>query len=390
MPLINPGLLAVQGLAEGIKGGLQSYREQKQIQEQNKLKNATLGLLAQRTGYDYDPQSGDVTPGRVAGAQQDFQVSEYGMEKQKAELDQKNLAESMDPQSDLSKSSVPAYRAYVDALSKTQFGEKHPEVFSAMQEAYNNPKLNHYMAQTLMKETKPLADLELGEGRNSAITNRVGLSAGRLEETKNVNASKAGQAFENDQLLRKGKATWNSLDRAERMLKGDVPVTGKSFNIAMNDMINAFTQDNRATEGKINRENVTTLQNLWNDAKLKLGSVDDVRQAEPQVVNNILGLISQVKGDYQDVIGDQARSIHSSFSESSNPKVQATIKKKLEHYAPDAFQEQYGTAPKAAPYGGKKPKGLLPQDEHMQAVEWAKSHPGDPRAAQILKLNGVQ
>lgn len=228
------------------------------------------------------------------------------------------------------------------------------------------------------------------QAKASGFQQMADVRKSQFEETQNKHSSDAGQAFESNQIMKQIKTTQNNLARANSLLNGKEPITAKSFNILQQDFINAMAPGGAATEGKVNRELITTGQEMLNDIQLKFGNVKDLRTEQPQVFNHLKSLINQINGDYSEAQATQAKDIHDSFANSANPKVLATIRDKLKRYAPAEYNKLYG--------GGK---GLIGQQqseaapseqghpEDSAAVQWAKANPKDPRAIGILKANGA-
>jgi hypothetical protein len=106
---------------------------------------------------------------------------------------------------------------------------------------------------------------------SAALQQRTALGYDRLELARDKAGSSAGQAIEHDPIVMQAKKTTNNLDRALSILDGKEPVTAKSFAILQQDMINAMAPGGAATEGKVNREMVHTLQEKLNDIALHYG-----------------------------------------------------------------------------------------------------------------------
>ncbi len=157
--------------------------------------------------------------------------------------------------------------------------------------------------------------------------------AGNLNERTNKNASDAGQAFEHDPVIKQLKQTTNGLSRAKSIMNGQTPVTSKTFALLQQDLISAMAPGGAATEGKVNREMVHTLNDAINDIQLKFGSVNDLRKEQPQIFQQLKELVDTVQKDYQKATSAQAGNIAESYRYSNNPKVQKTVADKLKSYS---------------------------------------------------------
>lgn len=358
---VNVGLIG--GLAEGLKSGIQSYdternyqaQKQKDAQAQaiqNKMYQANMlehGL--QDNGKNEDGTDAGISFTPQMQAQNDLKSTQTADE----------LA-SYDPTSDKSKTARNYYSGLVNSVK--------PGAGAFV----NNQNLSAHDLESksaLLGETvKGAYGIQGREITGARVNDSNQIKRDSLDERKNVNATRAGQAFEQDHIIQQLKKTNNSLDRAESLLNGTEPVTAKTFNVIQQDFINAMAPGGAATEGKVNREMVETLQEKLNELHLKFGDVKDLRAEQPQIVSNLKNLISQVKGDYSAATGKQALDIHDSFANSSNPGVQKTIQDKLKRYAPEAYAQRYGdqSSPGLIPSQAAQPQGLIPNQSAPSAA----------------------
>lgn len=144
--------------------------------------------------------------------------------------------------------------------------------------------------------------------------------------------SDAGAAFDKDSILKAVTNTNNSLDRAVSIMDGKTPVTAKNFALLQQDMINAMAPGGAATEGKVNREMVSTLSTALNDLALKGGSIQDLRKDDPALFRQLKGLINQVQQDYARAGVDRAKELKSTYADVPDDKVQSTTDRKLKYW----------------------------------------------------------
>lgn len=244
---------------------------------------------------------------------------------------------------------------------------------------------------------------EASEAKKIAAQGLAGYRAQNMDLRTSKNAGDVGAHYESDPILKLSKTNLNSLTRSSSILDNpNKPVTTKDLNLAYNDYINAVAAGGTATEGKINRELPTNWETTWNDFKQRAGESDDLRKtsAGKQLIDMLKENISTVRRDMSQAIGEQAYNIHSNSLDSTNPKAVETNKRKLKEYAPEKYQELYGPKPAKgmmAPTGqpGSMQPGapqpqqqLTPQDQ--RAIQWAQSNRGNPDAEQILKLHGIK
>lgn len=343
---ISGGLLGLGALAEGLKQGLLTYRDERDRQQKLKQEGITNRLAALKAGYDVNPDTGEVSPTNATSMSNDL-----------ARIQTQRQMDSYDPNS-LSSQNARAFLVDVVRASSPKSAIKIPENMSAADVAESQ------------KILAPAITGGFGMQGREAVSQRIGESNEIKREMLGVrkarSGSEAGQAFENDKLLKQMKNTQENLNRAEGMLNGDVPLNSKNFNLLQQDLINATAPGGAATEGKINREMVETYAGSLNDLATKLGSVQDIRKAQPELVNQLRSLIGLIKSEYNGGMARQAADIHDSYDQTSIPEVRNTIKAKLYRYSPEAYGERYGDSP---PPGTKASsgKGLIKPRETQSA-----------------------
>lgn len=225
----------------------------------------------------------------------------------------------------------------------------------------SNPLLKEQFSATIagkkMAQTMVMMQARLAQGDR------------RLEIREDDQASHAGQAVET--AVKPFKNTLNSIDRAESLLNGKEPVTAKSLAIAQQDFINSVAQGGAATEGKVNREMIHTIDEAINDAKLRFGNIADLRKSQPQIIEHMRGLFAQVKADYRQAMQQQMQDTSGSYSQTSNKKVQETLKGKADRYQAPGSESPAGGSSKMDP-------------GDVEAFNWAKQNRGTEDAQRIL------
>ncbi len=182
--------------------------------------------------------------------------------------------------------------------------------------------------------------------------------------------SDAGAAFDKDPLLKDMEKTHNSLDRAMGMINGKTPITAKNFAILQQDMINAMAPGGAATEGKVNREMVTTLSTMLNDIGQRFGSVSDLRKEDPGLFKQLGGLIGQIQGDYNKAYENRVGDIKSNYKYVADPDLQATVNEKVDRLLKRRAEPAVKTAP--AKTAAKDPAQMT----NDELKEFIKSHGG--------------
>lgn len=323
------GLLGALG--EGLKAGLSSYQnerdyqlKQKQLEQEKAYKSA----MTRKAGLVFNPETGQYEETPESKLKTSFEATKFKREQ-----------EEIDPNSETSKNARQLAKQILENSKKGSGGLITDNMSAKDIEDRGMLKAQVAAGNSAQRTAEYVA---LGKERNA-------IAGAGLSERQNVHATDSGQAFEKNTILKQSKNTINSLERAESLGRGAEPLTAKSFNILQQDLINALAPGGAATEGKVNREMVETLQAKLNEANLSFGKVSDLRKEQPEVFNNIMNIIAQVKKDYIHAANREAKNIHQSFAQSTNPKVQETIKNKLRDYGADAYAEIYeGRSPTEA------------------------------------------
>ena len=190
-------------------------------------------------------------------------------------------------------------------------------------------KLKSGTDQTTQNNT--LAQI-LAMNQNNSANNLGGLSQARTDALR----LRVGQNFDQDKMLTAANNTMNSLHRAESILNGETPVTQKNFALAQQDFINAVANGGAATEGKVNREMVDTLAGKLNDLASYTGNIEDLRKAQPDIFNQLKGMITQVKSDYSRAAQQRADEILLNSRQMSDEGAKKTAEDKY-----DAITKRY-------------------------------------------------
>ena len=136
------------------------------------------------------------------------------------------------------------------------------------------------------------------------------------------------------------------------MMEGKTPITGKNFALLQQDMINAMAPGGAATEGKVNREMVETFAAQINDVMQKFGNIKDLRAEQPQIFNQLKGLLHQIYGEYRNAATERIDDIASNYANVPNEELQATVNNKVKHlkerWNKDLSGIEHTASPKAA------------------------------------------
>lgn len=292
MDYTTTGLLG--GLANGIKEGLLTYQTQKNIQHSQQMQE----LL---NGYQKD-ENGNLAPTPMKQAEQ-----RAGL------LKNQELIGSHDPNDPMAQRLATARGTLLHAANNNLS----PDMFKGQSE---------YEQEKLEALSKPEISGSYGMLGKSAMADIMGQRVGVQKDNQVISA---GHSFESDPILKQTTTTKNNLDRALKMLDGKTPITSQNFAILQQDMINAMAPGGAATEGKVNREMVTTLQSKLNELASKFGDVQDLRAAQPQIVQQLRDTIKGVRGDYGAAANQRIKEIGSNFDDVKNKDVKNTVNRKM-------------------------------------------------------------
>lgn len=228
---------------------------------------------------------------------------------------------------------------------------------------------------------------------------RIDIQRQRLGNTLDTSASKAGQSIEEDPIIKDLTNSRQSLTRGKSLLNGNQPLTYNNLNAVQQDVINAMTKGSQSSEGKVNREMQESWIGKWNNIMAKSGKYgpgNDIRKQDPGLYKQIQGLLAEVDSSIGQNLAGRTKNLASSYSETSNEKTKNVIKKKLEQYAPEQapeglVQAQPGLVGSQGLVQGGAPQApaAAPHPQDNAALQWAKANPQDPRAAAIMKANGL-
>lgn len=161
---------------------------------------------------------------------------------------------------------------------------------------------------------------------------RLALQGKRFEETQNQNAASAGNKLESDPLIQDMTNARYNLSRGKNLLTGSTPLTYNNLNAVQQDVINGMTKGGQSSEGKVSREMQESWAGRYNNLLAKAGQYgpnNDIRKQDPGLAKQIGDLLNEVDSTIGENIADRKSRLASSYSQSTNPKVQAVVKQKL-------------------------------------------------------------
>jgi hypothetical protein len=303
--ITTPDYGLLKGLADGANSFLISYQTSKNLQHQQKMQELASGVERDADG--------------------NLQLSpEAQMHKQAGLINDQQTIDSASPGSELSKRLAKSRGILANAgnpnISLDAFKDTSANDQKAL-EGYGKADLAGYMSLQKMLNN-PLIDVKRGT----------------LDETKNTNASKVGNDYENNSILKNSKIKSNAMTQSSAILNNpNKPVTANDFNAAYQDYLAGTAPGGVPTEGKAHREIPDTFDLQWNTVKSKLGQYDDLR-ADPagrQLIDLLQKNIASSQNELRQQIKGQARHLHENYLDSTNQKVRNTNERKFHEYYDD-------------------------------------------------------
>jgi hypothetical protein len=120
------------------------------------------------------------------------------------------------------------------------------------------------------------------------------------------------------------------LNKAESILNGNAPVTATAFQDLQQSFINALSPGGAATEGKVNRDSITTLQGMLNHLQQTFGDSADLRVSDPGTIAQLTQLIHQVHEDYGDAYNKRVEEIRGNYKYNQDPGIRNTANDKAD------------------------------------------------------------
>lgn len=333
----------LSNIAGGIREGMTAYQTAKNQERQERMN----GLLH---GYTENPDTGEfeLTPEMK-------QEKELKQRKATAEL-----AET-DPNSELSKNT--------QAWAK-QNGLLGTEGMSASQ----------------IKGLIPIITAKTkGEYAEKAAGVRGAGSSNLADIRRDNQSASAAKSIHDDPVLKDMRAQAVNVEKGMHLISDPnaQPSVTAMHEIAQ-DFAAALSGKGVASDFKLKNISTPTLQE--NIKKLESFITSNPNQpAPPEVVAFWKDMGSRLQGAYNDQMSIRAKNklVGMERAYKHNPDAFASAKEASDLYQNGKWKELEGVEPAQAAAGG----GQHPQDS--AAVTWAKSNPKDPRAAAILKANGL-
>lgn len=351
--IMNADQGIANGLAEGLKQGLISYQNMKNIQHQNQMQELM-------TGVRQNPQTGQL---------------EYTPEKQQQMQTQGLLAQrqadELDPNSDVSQR-MGTLRGQIVHNASPKLGADIFSGYSAADqkegEGLIKPEISGQYGM-LKQQLSPL----------------VAVKQGQLDVAKDNQSSQAvDKVVKDDQLKSHGQRIQGATRILEQLgdaKTGKIVDTNQLLNDINTEYVNLLTGSNNAALGKQERTEYTTAAgNLAALVQKIKGSPESINS--PEILNQLETQVRSLKGNYQ-----------------KNFKQREAVLKRTYSHNPDATNQQSQALQELEKQFGAadEPQGLMlgaraqqtqahPQDE--AALAWARANPG-PKADAIFKANGV-
>jgi len=350
----NGGLL--NGLAEGLKQGLITYQTTKNMQQQKQMQMLMAGI-------QQNPETGAMELNPLKQQQQQAQA-----------LAAQRQMDELNPESEVSQ------------------------------------KLGGIRGQ-LLHHANPKADADLFAGTSAAdqreidplvksdVSGQYGLlkqlynpitqvKQGQLDVARDNQASSAVDKITNDSQLKSHVQRVQGADRILGQLdaakSGKIVDTNQLLNDINTEYVNLLTGSNNSALGKQERTEYTTMAgNLAATLQKIKGSPESINS--PEILNQLETQVRDLKANYQNQIKARGKMLQRSYSH--NPNATQAQQEKIAE-----MSNQFGGGQEDSPQGlmlGARSAQVASHPQDAAAVQWAKANPNDPRAAAILKANGL-
>jgi hypothetical protein len=298
MPSVNmPDMGLASGLAEGLKQGLISYQNIKNIQHQQQMQELVAGV-----------QKNPVTGALENSPLRDQQMQAQGL------LAQNQIAEN-DPESDVSQKLASA-RGLMAASGNAKIPSNIYSGLSASQQ----------------KELDPLTKTDLS-GQFGILKSMMNpLAEIKREQMYTAKDNQAAQAVDkvtNDPQLKNHAQRIQGADRILGQLgeakQGKIVDTNQLLNDINTEYVNLLTGANNSALGKQERTEYTTMAGNLAALKQKL-SGDPQSINSPEILNQLETQVRSLKSNYQGMYSDRANSLKRNYSHNKDATDQQQAK----------------------------------------------------------------
>lgn len=331
----------MQGLAEGLKSGLDSYNSAKKYNDDKAQKDKLYNLQLLKAGYEEDPsKQGGLVPSKDNTA--------YGETIRGAALQNYKLANPNATDEDVEK-------ALPHGLLPEQYKEFGNMVKPALTYQGQNARAKSYS--------------DVGHERNQ-MTGK-GLA---LRENNSANA--INKQVYGDPVVKATDMQQNSISKGMQQLDSkDKPITNQMLNEIQADYANALTGGRQAAQGTIHDQQMQTMQAKAANLKQYITGAPE-QAATPEQIKYFKTAFNELRSLNQQIRESRVNSL-TAGSEAAYGN-QGSFGKVIGNLKQNANGQ--GLIPQSTPQ-------VSPEDQ--QAIDWAQGNPKDPRAQQILKMHGM-
>lgn len=367
---VDQGLLALGGIGKGLSSFMDSFQSAQAAERENKLKNAQLGLLAQKQGADFDPTTGLLSPNDLGKAQRESDLQSAKLSTAKSQQGLSELNEARDPNSDFSTANNALGSALGGYLKKKGTKGEYDDIAATLSDPNVSPRTKQLLAEhPAMKELLAGAKNDTDFARYLAVANKRNEGASdRADQKKTVTDQKLEDEFKKALVKNEG---YKEADTAANSADG---------------LINLV---NNATKNKTSAASLPTeLANFASKGKrLHTATVDAFANPNSDLMSRIqTGISKSTSGTIPPQVAKDIIQYLSGEKQSASQQRATVLKAEAED-----FNKINGRYPKLYQ---PEAQGLLPQNGgaavDSAAVQWAKANPNDPRAVKIMQVNGAQ
>lgn len=370
----------IQGLAEGLKSGVQGYQQQKALNRQTSLededrkRNADmLALHLAQAGYQKNPQSGGLEPTPEAKAQREFEAKKRVHDEQTydptAPVNQlyhqtaeqfglKNIPEGL---------IAPDYEKVLPLQEKFQQNQIKQQEVANNRKAQASAK-NDNLSLKLVEGLKNDLDPNKARGGNLAANQKQVDRATHLQGLINTYHDRNLDSRETEELAIGLQSLLSQGNPAAGQVAALVPKSAIGDSAKLKEWL--FNEPRGTNQQafierighSIDRQKQISEEQVKRAQVQRLSAHGRLKEIDPDTYGAILNSYGITPEDVQKLTPGQQQGL-------------------IQAVASNQGGGLINSAQAAAP---------SPHPQDNEAVQWAKKNPGDPRAKAILQANGVQ
>lgn len=346
------------GLASGIDKGLDAYRQQNQINVDNKRKDLAQKISAAQGGFTYDDQ-GNVSRTPEGQAELDSKTAEAQRQK-----------DAYDPNSDYSQRTRDFTRGLLKA-SGTGFDSAITDNMTAadIKDASDKGLLGTGVKGYYGMQGRMLTSDRIGESND---IKRQG-----LDLRKQNQAIQAASVYDNDPILKSNDQRLQSVGIAKHTLENNQKITPQMLEEIQTDVARAIAGGSSSGVGEREATKFHSVQQDFTNLMQRItNKPEDVDS--PEVKQYLHGVLVRLEDAYGGIRQKRAQDISVGRNYDLNPMAAKAQQQKLQSFAPQTPSLIAGLLQPQAP----GPQGLVipKQGDVQEGYQFLGGNPSDPKS----------